>query len=72
MSVYMKFKIDENLPTEAALLMKENGHDALTIMEQNLSGSSDSNIAEICRKEKRVLITLDTDFADIQMYPPNN
>jgi predicted nuclease of predicted toxin-antitoxin system len=68
----MKFKIDENLPIEAALLLKGDGHDAVTIMEQNLSGTPDPNIAEVCRRERRALITLDTDFADIRKYPPNN
>ena len=56
----MKFKIDENLPIEAALLLKGDGHDAVTIMEQNLSGTPDPNIAEVCRREGRALITLDT------------
>jgi len=66
----MKFKLDENLPIELVRLLKDNGHDALTVLEQNLGGESDSRIAQVCKKEKRVLITLDTDFSDILTYPP--
>jgi uncharacterized protein DUF5615 len=35
----MKFKIDENLPIEAAALLREAGHDALTVHDQNLRGA---------------------------------
>lgn len=34
----MKFKIDENLPVEAVLLLREAGHDALSVHEQGLRG----------------------------------
>jgi predicted nuclease of predicted toxin-antitoxin system len=30
----------------------------------------DEKIAENCRKESRILITLDTGFSDIRAYPP--
>ncbi len=39
-------------------------------MEQHLGGENDPKIASICRVEKRVLITLDTDLSDIRTYPP--
>ena len=61
----MKFKIDENLPIEVVKLLEDNGHDAGSVFEQNLSGTSDTRIAEVCQKEKRALITLDSDFSDI-------
>ena len=34
----MKFKVDENLPIEVVRLLEDNGHDALTILGQNLGG----------------------------------
>jgi len=67
----MKFKIDENLPVEIVKLLEDNGHNAVTVLEQNLGGKPDSHIAEVCQKEKRALITLDTDFSDIRTYSPN-
>jgi predicted nuclease of predicted toxin-antitoxin system len=66
----MKFKTDENLPTEAAGLLRSAGYDAVTVGEQRLSGSLDSTIGSVCEREHRVLVTLDLDFADIQTYPP--
>lgn len=58
----MKFKIDENLPVEIAELLIRNGHDAKTVIDQNLSGEVDPEIASICQSENRTIITLDTDF----------
>ena len=68
----MNFKIDENMPVEVAELLKQAGYDAITVSEQNLIGTSDTNLAVVCQKEKRVIITLDTDFTDIRTYPPSN
>lgn len=66
----MRFKIDENLPAEVAQKLREAGHDATTVLEEGLSGKADASIAAICQNEGRALVTLDTDFADIRSYPP--
>jgi len=66
----MKFKVDENLPVEVAALLRQAGFDASTVLEQTLGGEADSTIAAICRIERRVIVTLDVDFADIRTYPP--
>jgi predicted nuclease of predicted toxin-antitoxin system len=67
----MKFKVDENLPVEMIELFEDNGHNAVTVLRQNLGGEPDSHVAEVCRKEKRALVTLDTDFSDIRTYSPD-
>ena len=66
----MKFKIDENLPVEAADILRGSGHDVQTVLEQQLGGSTDSGLALLCQREGRALVTLDMDFADIRAYPP--
>ena len=66
----MKFKIDENLPAEVAQFLHEAGHDTRSVVEQNLGGRSDGEIANVCKKERRGIVTLDTGFADIRTYPP--
>jgi len=66
----MKFKIDENLPVEIANLLRQVGYDAATVYEQKLVGEADETIATVCQLEKRTIVTLDTDFADIRAYPP--
>lgn len=64
------FKVDENLPVQVAVLLRQAGYDAVTVPEQGLGGAADRTIASVCQDEKRVLITLDTDFGDIRAYPP--
>ena len=44
----MKFKVDENLPVEVAQLLRETGHDVITVLEQGLGGAKDQAVAEIC------------------------
>jgi predicted nuclease of predicted toxin-antitoxin system len=66
----LKFKVDENLPTEAAELLVSAGHDAVTVRDQRMVGQPDTNVATVCQQEQRVVVTLDLDFADIRAYPP--
>jgi predicted nuclease of predicted toxin-antitoxin system len=66
----MRFKIDENLPIEVAEALRQVGHDAATVLEQQHGGSADAQLATLCQHESRVLVTLDMDFADIRNYPP--
>jgi predicted nuclease of predicted toxin-antitoxin system len=68
----MKFKLDENLPIEASTLLREAGHDSITVLDQNMGGKADEHIIQICLQEQRALITLDLDFADIKTYPPSD
>ncbi len=67
----MRFKIDENLPPEVADLLRQHGHDALTVWDQGLRGKPDSELAGVLRLERRSFVTLDLGFADIRSYPPN-
>lgn len=66
----MRLKIDENLHDDVAALFIAAGHDVHTVYGEGLRGSPDNSIAERCRNEDRVLVTLDLDFADIRTYPP--
>lgn len=66
----MRFKVDENLPIDVAELLRANGHDAMTIFDQQMVGELDPKVASVCKAEERTLITLDLDFSDIRTYPP--
>ncbi len=47
------FKTDENLPVEAAALLREHGLDAATVIEQKLGGHPDSDVAAVCKADTR-------------------
>jgi predicted nuclease of predicted toxin-antitoxin system len=64
------FKVDENLPVEVGELLRQAGFDALTVLDQNLGGRPDTEVAAVCRSEGRALLTFDLDFADTTRYPP--
>jgi predicted nuclease of predicted toxin-antitoxin system len=66
----VRFKIDENLPVEAASILGESGFEAETVWDESLSGLDDEAIATRVMTEKRVLVTLDLDFSNIRTYPP--
>jgi predicted nuclease of predicted toxin-antitoxin system len=68
----MKFKLDENLPLAARDVFSEAGYDALSVHDQAVAGAADKHLAQICRAEERILVTLDLDFADIRLYPPHD
>lgn len=66
----MRFKIDENMPVDAAKLIQQYNYDVHTVFDENMSGAGDKDVFKACIDEKRILITLDLDFSDIWTYPP--
>jgi len=61
----MKFKIDENLPECVKQLIMEHGYDYHSVYDEGIQGGADDELINICRAEKRHLLTLDFDFSDI-------
>jgi predicted nuclease of predicted toxin-antitoxin system len=68
----VKFKLDENIPSEMAGFLLALGHDAQTVFDEGLTGSLDLNLLEHVRHEHRVFLTMDKGIADIRVYPPSN
>jgi predicted nuclease of predicted toxin-antitoxin system len=66
----MRFKIDENIPTEGKDILLRHGYPCDSVYDENLQGCSDETVYSACTEQKRVLVTLDFDFADIRRYPP--
>lgn len=66
----MRVKLDENLPLQLKHLFTDSGHDAVTVLDQEIGGATDADVASVCIAEERVLVTQDIDFADIRTYPP--
>jgi predicted nuclease of predicted toxin-antitoxin system len=51
------FKIDENLPAEAGEVLRDAGHDAVSVLDQRLGGRADADIAAVCKAESRALVS---------------
>jgi len=68
----VKFKIDENLPGELVADLRELGHDAETVFDEQLSGAKDPVLMKVVAAEKRILFTLDKGVANLKQYPIDN
>lgn len=66
----MRFKLDENLPRAARERLTAPGWDVHDVFDEHLGGALDDEIQAVCDEEGRILVTLDTDFADIRRYDP--
>ncbi|MCB0107858.1 MAG: DUF5615 family PIN-like protein [Caldilineaceae bacterium] len=66
----MQIKTDENLPPIIAEKLRELGHDAATVLEQDMGGWKDNELWIAVQAEERYLITADKGFADIRQFPP--
>ncbi|GHT29123.1 hypothetical protein FACS18942_10080 [Planctomycetales bacterium] len=68
----MLFKIDENMPLAVKDLLSANGYETHSVFDESLRGASDKKIAAVCQKENRIILTLDKDFSDIRVFPPQS
>lgn len=66
----MRFKLDENLGDLGRAILEAHGHDVMTVVQQGLSGSADTQVYRVCQYEERVLVTLDRDFGQTLRFPP--
>ena len=66
----VSIKVDEDLPAEVANLLRDTGHDAVTVLEQEMTGTPDSDLWQAIQKENRCLFTADKGFADARNHPP--
>lgn len=68
----MKFKLDENMPTDLGTMLREVGHDVTDVVSEGLAGEDDPPVLQEATKEGRILVTFDLDFADIRIFPPGS
>jgi predicted nuclease of predicted toxin-antitoxin system len=66
----MRIKVDEDLPWLAVQMLRERGHDALSVIEQGMGGYKDPDLWRVVQAEQRYLVTADKGFADIRLYAP--
>lgn len=66
----MRFKLDECVDVRLTSLLEAAGHDAETVFSEEVAGATDCAIYDLCRREKRTLITQDMDFTNPFVFNP--
>jgi hypothetical protein len=69
----MRFNLDENLPRDLAEVLRSTGHDALTVVDQNLRGHmvEASGMAAALTRTRKPLGTYHLAAADQNSCPPH-
>lgn len=65
----LRLLLDENLSPETTEFLRSLGHDVVDTRSSQLSGASDLEILNRARRENRIVVTFNSDFADIQEIP---
>jgi len=68
----MKIKLDENLPSGLATVLKALGHDVQTTRDEGLQGCPDEQVWDAAQAESRFLVTQDLDFSDSRRFAPGS
>ena len=68
----MNIKLDENLGSRGAAILRAAGHHVTTVAEEGLSSASDRRLAEVCRSDRKCLVTLDLDFGNPLRFAPSH
>ena len=66
----MKVRLDENLGRTPQRLLEGKSMMRRTCTTEEISGTSGPEVWSAVQAEGRLLVSLDTDFADVQQYPP--
>lgn len=66
----MRIKVDEDLPRAVAERLRARGHEASTVLEQEMGGWKDEALWVAVQEKKQLLITADKGFGDIRQHPP--
>jgi len=68
----VRFKLDQNIPGDAASLLRAAGHEVQSVVDEHVEGTPDAQLLDACRNESRLLITLDLDFPDNSRVPASS
>lgn len=65
----MRVKLDENMPSVAAELLRSHGHDVDSVSDEGLRGAHDDVVAAAAGMAGRMLVTLDRGFSELAVRP---
>ena len=65
----LSFLLDENVSSRLAALLREYGHTVSTVQQLGKRGIQNSELRELARIRKLVLITYDREFLSLVPYP---
>lgn len=68
----MDVKLDENLGTKGVNILRSYGHDVTTVVEQDMQSYPDIDLIRECKTESRCLVSLDLDFSNPLVFPPED
>jgi predicted nuclease of predicted toxin-antitoxin system len=60
----MRFLADENFPLPSVRVLRQSGHDVVSISEDS-PGARDHEVLRRANEENRILLTLDRDFGEL-------
>jgi predicted nuclease of predicted toxin-antitoxin system len=66
----VRIKLDENFGSRTAEVFRAAGHEVATAIDEQLQSASDDDVFAACVRERRVLVTLDLDFANPLRFDP--
>ncbi|HLN28849.1 MAG TPA: DUF5615 family PIN-like protein [Gemmataceae bacterium] len=66
----MKCKLDQNFGPTVHEVFQRRGLDCQTVLGEGLGGADDPTILAATVAEDRILVTLDRDFTNVLLYPP--
>ena len=64
----MKLLVDENISPKVVAFLRSHGIDVLDTKEQSWFGKEDEELLEIAYKEKRFVLTHDSDFGTLAIH----
>ena len=66
----MRFLLDECVPAAMAAMLGAAGHDCVHVYDLGLGGHPDEEVMALADREKRILVSADTDFGELLATAP--
>lgn len=66
----MKFLADHCVFGKTIRLLREQGHEVLTLKDLGHAASPDEIVLQLAQKETATIVTCDREFGNILLYPP--